>query len=385
MHTTLNRALATAAAAVVAALAAAAPPLFSNLEYDAALEASAGQSRLLIVDATAEWCGPCKLMDRTTWVDPRVVEWIGEHALAVQVDVDEQRPLAQRLRIAAMPTVIAFKDGEEFDRIVGYRDAEGLLEWLSGMREGHRAIDALREKAAGGAGGQDVMARHKLAAGLLQAGNHEEALAEYEWLWLHALDHQPAFVGVRGSFMAGEMQRLAEAHRPARERFKAIRDGLETGLKEGDADQKALSDWIILNNVVGDADRTVAWVERVVGRPGADRAFSRNQHHLAPLLQERGRWELYGRIVADPNEIVRARIQTYRMIKQMARDDGLTPTQVDDLREPAIKEIANLHAALLAAGRTEDAHRVLEALNEGFDLDYTSGALLARSDRLAGG
>ena len=41
-----------------------------------------------------------------------------------------------KLEIRAMPTIIAFKDGQEKDRVVGYRDPRGLLDWLRGLERG---------------------------------------------------------------------------------------------------------------------------------------------------------------------------------------------------------------------------------------------------------
>ena len=89
------------------------PPVFAELDSAEALEKSkTGKKLLLLVDAAAE-CAPCKLMDRMTWSDPKVVAELGKHALAVQIDVDAKKEDAARLKIKAMPTVVAFQDGAE--------------------------------------------------------------------------------------------------------------------------------------------------------------------------------------------------------------------------------------------------------------------------------
>jgi len=107
------------------------PQVFSALSLVEAKAKAVEQEKILLVDATADWCQPCKAMERTTWVDPEVIAWINLNAIAIQVDVDRQREEAKELKIQAMPTIIVFKDGRELDRVVGYQDAEELLAWLN--------------------------------------------------------------------------------------------------------------------------------------------------------------------------------------------------------------------------------------------------------------
>ena len=53
-----------------------------------------------------------------------------KNVLAVRVDVDEDPELAAALKVRSAPTILAFKDGEEKDRLQGFRDASQLLMWL---------------------------------------------------------------------------------------------------------------------------------------------------------------------------------------------------------------------------------------------------------------
>ena len=115
---------------------AAAPKVFSTLPYEQAQSLARTDHKLLLVDATATWCGPCQKMEQTTWRDEQVAAWLAAHAVAVQVDVDAQGELARQLGIEAMPTLIVFRDGSEVVRRMGYLAPDELLAWLEPLAAG---------------------------------------------------------------------------------------------------------------------------------------------------------------------------------------------------------------------------------------------------------
>lgn len=113
---------------------AATPPIFSAVLFEQALAGNTSDDKLLFVKATAAWCPPCKEMNRTTLRDPKVVAYLQEQGVAVEVDVDEHPATARTLNIQAMPTMIAFREGKEVSRHVGFMDAGELLAWLKAAR-----------------------------------------------------------------------------------------------------------------------------------------------------------------------------------------------------------------------------------------------------------
>lgn len=119
-------------ALVALSQSAAAGDLFVDGGFAAAQEKAKASSKLVMIDFAAEWCGPCKMLDRTTWKDEGVVSALNEKAVAVKIDVDEHRELAAHFGIRSIPTIIFIDtDGNEVTRIIGYRDAEGFLEEFS--------------------------------------------------------------------------------------------------------------------------------------------------------------------------------------------------------------------------------------------------------------
>lgn len=349
---------------VVTAAAAAGPPVFTDLAYTEAKALAAEQDRLFIVDATAEWCAPCKAMDREVWVDERVEAWIGKHAVASQVDVDHQRAIATELGIRAMPTIIAFKGAKEIDRAVGYKTADQLLAWMEGVSTGRSRLDELAAQVERdiAEGRVHVDRRHDLARSLAMAGRAEEAVVHYVWLWEHMLEHQPEAVGVRTSFMASEIGGIVrDGH--GRAEFTAIRDKTQASLDEQPT-WDDLTDWLTLNEIIGDDDATLGWIDRNIDEPQGLATLRRYVSRVEDVLLSHGRWADYGKILYLPvRQFEQERAQTDLAIEVAAA--MLDEDQLSMQRQQATRSIrataARIHTALLAAGRRSEARDLAAA------------------------
>ena len=85
----------------------------SDSEFDDVL--SKADDKLVIVDFSASWCGPCKM------IAPAYDELSEEYANSVflKVDVDEVPTISQRYQVMAMPTFLFIKKGDVIDRFAG--------------------------------------------------------------------------------------------------------------------------------------------------------------------------------------------------------------------------------------------------------------------------
>ncbi len=357
--------------------------VFAELTLEEAIAKSKAEGRLLIVDATAEWCGPCQMMERDTWPDERVVRWLTGAGLAIQVDVDRERETARRLGIESMPTLVAFREGKEFDRAVGYRSADQLMEWFGALERGESSRDAMMKAAGdrvGPDGKVDVSARMNLAREFSRGGDLERAREEYVWLWKHMLEHEFSMVGVRLSYMASEMQQLAERDEASRAAFTVLRDEAEGVLKGESATWEAMGDWIVLNEVVGDDARTLAWFDRVKGTEEGWSTIQRFGYKLKDTMKEAGRWADYAALEPDP---VATMHQHKAMLDSVKRSDAPRPkgasqemiAEVMRAQEELFREeCGELYAAFLAAEREEEGGRILRAARE---IDGSSAMVVA--------
>jgi thioredoxin 1 len=81
----------------------------------------------VLVDFTATWCGPCKMLSPI--VDKIADETVGKYKVA-KVDIDDCPKITARFGIRGVPTVMVFKDGEKRGQHVGVTNKETLLKLL---------------------------------------------------------------------------------------------------------------------------------------------------------------------------------------------------------------------------------------------------------------
>jgi thioredoxin 1 len=82
----------------------------------------------VVVDAFAEWCGPCKMQ---TPILKEVASELGNRVRVIKVDVDKNPEIMNRFHIRGVPTLMIFKDGHIIYKQAGLHTKPQVMKALS--------------------------------------------------------------------------------------------------------------------------------------------------------------------------------------------------------------------------------------------------------------
>lgn len=126
------------------------------MTLDEALALQKKDPKPIFMDVYTDWCGPCKQLDKATFHDPKIVDYISKNYYGVKFNAEgnssvtykgvkygnpnfvagqagrnSMHDFAKSLNLEGYPTMVLFdKKGEISKNVVGYRNADQLLSEL---------------------------------------------------------------------------------------------------------------------------------------------------------------------------------------------------------------------------------------------------------------
>jgi len=113
------------------------------MSIDEAQNMAKKEPRNVFVDVYTTWCGPCKLMDRTTFTDEKVADYVKSNYYAVKLNAESdrivnykgkqisEREFAKSFQIQGYPTILLFDENfESATKQLGYMKAGAFQKLL---------------------------------------------------------------------------------------------------------------------------------------------------------------------------------------------------------------------------------------------------------------
>ncbi|MCP4372001.1 MAG: thioredoxin family protein [Deltaproteobacteria bacterium] len=104
--------------------------------YDEGIATGHSERKKIYVNFHADWCGPCKYMEKTTFSKPAVISYLNKHFISIKVDIDKERKISDKYGARAIPdNWFLFKNGDPIGRRKGYIDPDTFMKILKSIQE----------------------------------------------------------------------------------------------------------------------------------------------------------------------------------------------------------------------------------------------------------
>jgi putative thioredoxin len=169
------------------------------------------QTKLVILDFWAEWCGPCKAL--TPLLEKVAAEYADKGVVLAKLNVDEEQFIAAQFQVQSIPTVYAMFQGQPIADLTSARSESQLKAALDQL-----LVQLPVEGGAGGAAGapqgpspEELAQFVKMGEEALSAGDAPRAASIFAQITEFAPESAPAHAGlVRALVQLGEADQARE-------------------------------------------------------------------------------------------------------------------------------------------------------------------------------
>ena len=110
---------------------------FLNLRLEEAKKEAAKSGKLIFIDAYTEWCGPCKIMAKTSFKDEKVAKLYNDNFINLKIEMEKDpdgREVAMKYSVKAYPTLLIIdSDGKLVSSTLGLQSADKLIDFANSV------------------------------------------------------------------------------------------------------------------------------------------------------------------------------------------------------------------------------------------------------------
>ncbi|MCE2681628.1 MAG: thioredoxin family protein, partial [Flavobacteriia bacterium] len=104
---------------------------FSHMTLEAAKKEAAKTGKLIFIDAHTSWCGPCKKMAATSFMDAAVGELFNDNFVNLKIDCEKDADgaeISRLYKISAYPTLLFIDSkGKPVKQAIGFKTEDQLI------------------------------------------------------------------------------------------------------------------------------------------------------------------------------------------------------------------------------------------------------------------
>ncbi|MBU7579438.1 MAG: tetratricopeptide repeat protein [Porphyrobacter sp.] len=169
------------------------------------------QSKLVILDFWAEWCGPCKAL--TPVLEKVAGEYADKGVVLAKINVDEEQFIAAQFQVRSIPTVYAMFQGQPIADLTNAR-SESQLKAILDQLLAQLPVQGGAGEGAGAPQGpspEEIAQFVKMGDEALSAGDAQRAASIFAQITEFAEDHAAAHAGlVRALVQLGEVDQARQ-------------------------------------------------------------------------------------------------------------------------------------------------------------------------------
>ena len=90
------------------------------------------QKKNMVIYFHADWCTYCGQMEKETFGDAAVIDFLNKQTIAIKVDVDQEKRIARQFGVRGLPaTFLLLNNGEQIGPMPGFIPPRAYLSMLS--------------------------------------------------------------------------------------------------------------------------------------------------------------------------------------------------------------------------------------------------------------